>query len=249
MLADSTGPIKTQLDKPSETRSTGFGVPHFGGFHAAPPKGGTPNRNSRHVLRAFPGILGLVALIGTSAFGQGSEAIIKQHAKDLRDQNNARQGVAPPSQPANAPSPSSPPAAQLSAQTPQQQAFARLQTDLVAIKGDSTVSPAQTQQIAQDLLAAAQGAGKPSSRSAAKLASDLAAAVAEKNQSPHNLGRLMQDLSALFNNASLSASQTQAVIADVQAIFQKSGTSAAKAAAIADDLKTARAEIQKGEAK
>ncbi len=200
-------------------------------------------------MRVLASIIGSSVLLAISAFGQGSEAIIKQHAKDLRDQNNARQGVPPPSQPATAPGQSSPPAAQLPPQTPQQQAFARLQTDLVAIKPDSTVLPAQTQQIAQDLLAAAQGAGKPSSQSVAKLANDLAAALAEKNQSAHNLGRLMQDLSALFNNTNLSASQTQAIIADVEAIFQKSGASAAKAAAIADDVKAATAEIQKGLAK
>ncbi len=190
----------------------------------------------------------LAALLAANAFGQGSESIIKQHAKDLRDQNNARQGEMPPDQTPKTPAQPQPPA-QLPPQTPQQQAFARLQTDLAAIKPQSTVSPAQTQQIAQDLIAAAQGAQKPSSQSAAKLAGDLAAALAEKNLPAASLGRLMQDMSALFNNPSLSPAQTQAIIADVQAFFQRSGESIARSAAIADSMKAATAEIQKSPAK
>ena len=43
-------------------------------------------------------LLGLL-LVAEESFGQ-SETIIRNRAKELRDQNNVRQGVPPPTQPA-----------------------------------------------------------------------------------------------------------------------------------------------------
>ena len=83
----------------------------------------------------------------------GSEAIIKQRAKDLSNQNNVRQGVAPPTQPPpTAPKPATTAPSTL---TPQQ-ALAKLQTDLAAIKVNSTVTSAQKQQLARDFTLVSQ---------------------------------------------------------------------------------------------
>src|SRR5436309_600510 len=115
-----------------------------------------------------------VTLDAQQLFAAGSETIIRERAKELRNQNNVRQGVTPPSQPAQQPAAARP----ATAATPP--GLARLQTDLAAIKLNSPVAPAAKQQIAADLIAMAQGTTKPSAASADKLAGDMAAALAEK---------------------------------------------------------------------
>src|ERR1035438_6639861 len=47
----STFRLRACLKKPVEHRRFRFGVPPLGGFHAAPPKSGTPNLIIRHALR------------------------------------------------------------------------------------------------------------------------------------------------------------------------------------------------------
>ena len=48
-------------------------------------------------------------LLALNAFAAGSEAIIKQRAKALSNQNNVRQGVASPAQPQAPANPTAPP--------------------------------------------------------------------------------------------------------------------------------------------
>src|SRR5438552_5314495 len=79
------------------------------------------------------------SLLALNAFAAGSEAIIRQRAKELSNQNNVRQGVPPPAQPPPQASQTAPPTATL---TP----MARLQTDIAAIKLNSPATPAQKQQ-------------------------------------------------------------------------------------------------------
>jgi hypothetical protein len=181
----------------------------------------------------------LVASLAISAqCFAGSETIIRERAKELRDQNNVRQGVAPPSAPAQ-------PAAQAPAQalTPQQAILVRLQSDMGAIK---TAPPDdQKQKLTRDQAATAMGANKPTQASLAKLANSLAIALGEKTLSPTNRGRLLQDLHGVLNGASLPPTQMVAIVADVQAIFQAAGVSRASAAAVAADLKTVAGEVQK----
>ena len=117
--------------------------------------------------------LTLAIFLPASTFAAGSEAIIKQHAKELRDQNNVRQGVPPP---APAPQPAKPSAAQPAALT----LMAKLQADLAAIKPNSQVTAEQKQQLNRDLQALATGPKKPSPGATSKLAGDIAAALAQK---------------------------------------------------------------------
>ncbi len=185
-----------------------------------------------------------LALTTTGAFAQ-VEMGFKKRAKELRDQNNARQGVTP-AQPASpqpgAAQPNSP-----APLTPQQQVLARLQTDLTALKSQTT--PEQRAQLARDLMAAALGAGKPSLNSVNKLATDLIPTLAGKDITPQERARLTTDINACFNSANLSPDQVQAMTADVQAILQIAGASRAAAITVANDLKVIAAEVQKGPAR
>jgi len=181
-------------------------------------------------------LLALAGLLTTNALAAGSEAIIKQRAKELSNQNNVRQGVPSPSQPP----PSAPTAAPALTLTPQ----ARLQAHIAAIKPNSQVTPQQKQQLAADLMALAQGPKKPSLGSANKLAQDMSAALVQQAPSEGARSRLVQDLNAALNPANISATHMQDIISDVQAVFQASGVARKDAVVIADDVKAIVAELQ-----
>jgi hypothetical protein len=185
-----------------------------------------------------------LALASTAAQGQ-VEMGFKKRAKELRDQNNARQGVTPaqPASPqAGAAQPNAP-----APLTPQQQVLARLQTDLTALKSQTT--PEQKGQLTRDLMAAALGAGKPSPVSVSKLAADLVPALAGKELTPQERARLTTHINACFNSANLSPDQVQTMAGDVQAILQVAGANRAAALTVANDLKVIAAEVQKGPAR
>jgi len=184
--------------------------------------------------------MGVASLIVGSAFA-GPDVIIKQRAREIRDQNNVRQGVTAPSQavqPPTAPSTGGNP-------TPIQQSIAKLRADLVSIKPNAPVTAEQKQQITRDLIAVAQGANKPSQPTAANLAGSLAAAFADKPLADKDLSRLMSDLAAVLNPAKIQSSQMQAIYADVQAIFQANGMARKEAVKILDQVKAVGAEAQK----
>ena len=187
-------------------------------------------------------LFGATSLLATNALAAGSEAIIKQRAKDLSNQNNVRQGVPPPSQPAPAPRPAAPVTATLSPS-------AKLQLDMAAIKPNSVVTAAQKQQLARDLIALAQGPNKPSMGSVNKLVEDLAAVLSQKSLSEGPRSRLLQDLNAALNPATIKADQMQEIISDVQAIFQTNGSTRKEAVLISEDVKALAGELQKTAAK
>src|SRR6185369_6389721 len=122
----------------------------------------------------------------------GPEYIIKQRAKEQVQQSNVRQGVPPPSQPQQ------PPGAQNQATPPPPppQSILTLQSDLAAITANSTVTAAQKQKLANDIMAVANGT-KPAATNAAKLADDLATACSEKPLSSSSRNRLVQELDAI----------------------------------------------------
>jgi hypothetical protein len=192
-------------------------------------------------------LVAVISLAGSTLFA-GPETIIKQRAKELSKQNNARQGVAPPGQPAQPATPN-PVAARPAVAQPQLQGAARLKADLAAIKANSPVTTERKQQITRDLLGVARAPVKPSTQSLSVLASDLVTAQSEKPLTPPALSRLVQDLDAALNGATLAQTQMQAIIDDVQAIFQNNGLTRPRAVAIADHLKAITAEVQKPAAK
>jgi hypothetical protein len=174
-------------------------------------------------------LLGVAALLTGNAFAQ-ADVIIKKRAQEIRDQNNVRQGVTPPSQPASTP------AASASA-TPIQQSVAKLRTDLTAIKANTKVTAEQKQQITKDLIAVAHGANKPSQPTAANLADGLSASFAEKPLADKDLSRLLSNLAAVLNPAKIQPAQMQAIYADIQAIFQANGTARKDAVKIVEQAK------------
>ena len=133
--------------------------------------------------------------------------------------------------------------------TPQQQVLARLRADLIAIKPEAPASLAMKQQLARDLIAAAQGPNKPSQIAANKLAEGLSSALSEKLLSGATRDRLLQDVNAVLNPQKIAQSQLTDIAGDIQAIFQNNNLDRKQAVAIASDAKALALEIQKAAAK
>jgi len=182
-------------------------------------------------------------LLATHVFAQ-ADIIIKQRAKEIRDQNNVRQGITPATQPAHPSQPGTPTAS--TAPTPLlKQNLAKLQADLAAIQANSSLTAVQKQQLTKDLLACAQGASKPSESTISPLADSLAAAFAQKPLSDTDRGRLVSRLAAVLNPANIQSAQMQAIYADIQAIFQVNGMARKDAVKIVDQVKVVAAETQR----
>jgi hypothetical protein len=195
-------------------------------------------------------ILSLVVALGVlDACAQGAAGVIvKQRAKELRDQNNVRQGVAPPT-PAARPAPPATPAKPGQPATavanPRQQSISRLQSDLATLQGKDGAATEVKQRFARNLLAASQGPTKPSGPAVTRFVDDLAAAFPGRTLATDELTRLAQDLNAVFDCANLPTSQVQAILGDVQAILQVGGMKRQNAVDIVTDLRLVASQIQK----
>jgi len=167
----------------------------------------------------------------------GPETIIKERAKELRDQNNVRQGVAPPTQaPVTGVAPTAPVLTS---------SLARFQTELGTLNMGTPATADQKQKLMQDMALTPQGA-KPSRAALTKLTDDLTTAFAEKPLSAASRARFVQELDAVLNPGKYPSAKLDGIFADIQAIFQENGLSRSKAVVIADDIKAISAEIQKG---
>jgi hypothetical protein len=194
-------------------------------------------------MKTVLALLGAAMLMAVNVFAQ-ADIIIKQRAKEIRDQNNVRQGINPATQPAQPSQPGTPTAS--TAPTPLlKQNLAKLQADLAAIQANSSVTAVQKQQLTKDLLACAQGASKPSEGTISPLADSLAAAFAQKPLSDTDRGRLVSRLAAVLNPANIQSAQMQAIYADIQAIFQANGMARKDAVKIVDQVKAIAAETQR----
>lgn len=172
-------------------------------------------------------------LVFAASAQSGAQAIIKQRAKDLRDQNNARQGVPPAARPATpAAAPAAAPATAPVTLTAQQQALLRLNASLSAIKPGTPVSDSLKQNLTRDLLGAARGV-KPSTTATAKLSESLAEALSAKLLSRATANRLLKNLDAVLNPGSLPASHLKDVTDDMKSLFTASGVPGTVAAQIA----------------
>jgi hypothetical protein len=194
----------------------------------------------------------VVAFVGHNAFGQGAQADqIKRRAKELSHQNNVRQGVAPPSQPA-AKQPGAPTAAPAAAKpavptpaTIQQQNIARLTAHLAALKPGAAATPEQKQKLIKDMAGAVRGATKPSLPTVTKFVNSLNELLLEKGLGAAEQSRFAQNIEAVLNAERLPAAQFDAIIADVQAILQVGGAKRNLAVNVANDLKSVGAEVRK----
>jgi len=195
------------------------------------------------LIKTVLSLVGAATLVAGSVFA-GPDVIIKQRAQEIRDQNNVRQGVTPPGQAASPSQPSAPSAS--SAPSPVlQQGLAKLRADLAAFKPNSPVTPQQKLQLKNDLLASAQGAGKPSSATISVLADSLSAAFTQSAFPDKDRDRLVSRLAAVLNPANIQSAQMDAIYADVQAIFQANGLTRKDAVKIVDQVKAVGAETRK----
>jgi hypothetical protein len=188
----------------------------------------------------------VLCLMGVAVLGVGSvfaqaDVIIKKRALELRDQNNVRQGVAPPTQPGQPAPPvaSTPPTAAL------QQSLAKVRADLAAIGANAPVTAEQKLQFTKDLMASAQGPSKPSQSTLAPLAASLLAAFTQAPLPEKDRDRLVSRLAAVLNPARIQPAQMQAIYADIQAIFQANGMARKEAVKIVDQVKAVAAETQR----
>ena len=190
----------------------------------------------------------LVGLVGYQALGQGAQADqIKRRARELNNQNNVRQGVAPPTQaPVKPVTVPAAPAARATVPTlTQPQAIARLQADIAAIKPGSAVTAAQMQQLIKDVAVSVRGINKPTLQAVTKFVNGLTAALADKTLGTAEQARLAQDIDAVVNSAGMGATQFDALIADVQAILQVGDVKRASAIGVANDLKAVGQEVRR----
>lgn len=127
----------------------------------------------------------------------------------------------------------------------QQQAnVSELAADLQRLRGQSAVTEAQKQALAEDLLALADGATKPDEELVEQLANDLADALADGEISQREAVKLVSDIEQVMNSANIPKTEVDAVIADAQAILIASGVTKSDAQEIAADLKAIAAELR-----
>ena len=170
-----------------------------------------------------------VGFLATTTFAQqGSQAIIKQRAKDQVNQSNVRQGIAAPVTPPPPPAATAPPA--------QNQSLTRLQSALAAFHTTGTFSAEQKQKFANEVSAAALSA-KPAPASASKLADDMATALTGHTLSSTSRSRLATELDAVLNPSKYPQAKMQAIYDDILAIFQDAGADRKQAVAVVDAVK------------
>jgi hypothetical protein len=192
------------------------------------------------LMKTVFALIGASALVAGSVFGQ-ADVIIKKRALEIRNQNNVQQGVAAPNQPAQPgqPAASSAPSPLL------QQNLAKVRADLAVFKPNSPVTPQQKLQLKNDLLASAQGVGKPSPATISVLADSLSAAFTQTAVPDKDRDRLVSRLAAVLNPGRIQPAQMQAIYDDIQAIFQANGMARKDAVKIVDQVKVIGAETQK----
>lgn len=178
----------------------------------------------------------LVLLTGAGTVLAGSMEIIKQRAKDLRNQNNAQQGVPGYGQPARPATPV--PTA------PSLENMAAVRSDLAAIKKGTEPTAEQKQKLSQHLASAVLGGVKPSPASLDKLAADLSAAFVENPLPAASQGRLVQELDAVLNPSKYPQAKLEGILADIQTTFQGNGLAQRQAILLSEQLKTVAAEAR-----
>jgi hypothetical protein len=183
-------------------------------------------------------------LLAPQVFGQGSAVLIKNRAKEVVNQNNVRQGVPPPTQPALPPAhtPASP--GTLSPAQFQAQNIAKIKADLAGFKTGGLATAEQKTQFIKTLAVSARST-KPSLPTVTKFVDSFVAGLSEATLDSEQQGRLAQNLESVLNSKSFPASQFDAIIADVQAILQVGSVKRTKAVSIAKDLKAVGAEVRR----
>lgn len=185
------------------------------------------------------------ACLAFSTAFAGPEMIIKQRAKDLRDQNNARQGVPPaaPAVPAQPQRPATAPAQSVQA-TPAQQSLMRFNAELGAIKAGAVLDEAQKQKLARELTGAAQYK-KPAAAAVDRVVTALFKAAAAKPLPAMARTRIVQDLDAILNPAKYPQAKLPAIYDDLHSTLISNRVPIALAAEADAAVRALGAEVQK----
>jgi len=192
----------------------------------------------------------LTALAAVTATA-GSEHLVKQRAKDIRDQQNERQGVPaesskpPPAQsPVTQPGPSPYTARPAAAPAVSSQA-AGLSRNLETIQKAESATAGQVQDLTRSLTAAARGTPPPSTASIDKLARDLSEALPGANLSSTRASRLAQQLESALNDP-LGAKEMEALATQIHDTLRAAGVGRVDAKVVSNDVKSIIAENQRG---
>ncbi len=188
-------------------------------------------------------IIAVAALSCLTASAQtGVDAMAKQRARDVANQNNNR-STEPPnySQPGQArggaPAVSSTPTL-----NPAQQAFANFQKQLFGVTTNTTAD--QKGVLAADMGNVAQGT-KPSPATLTKLSDHLTTALGESTKlTQQRKTHLAQEIGVLLNSANTPQTQKDAMVQDVQSILESGGASSENASAVAADLTSVTDELK-----
>jgi hypothetical protein len=184
--------------------------------------------------------LAILTLCVAANLQAGPETLVKEKAKNVRDQNNASQGVQPAS-------PSTPPASPAVAKpsTPAKPTpVAKIKNDIAAWQREKTVSAEAKKTFNQDVLAAVRGSKSPTTSSVDQFTGKLTTAVAGKTIGATELSRLAQNINLAVNSASLPDDRTEEIATQVQADLEKSGVPAADASGVANSLRGLMAELK-----
>jgi len=189
----------------------------------------------------------LVTAISTAC--AGSEYLIKQRAKDVRDQNNERQGVdsSAPSgggAQANPPAPLAYPAPRPAGPKLSPQA-SLIGESLEAVAGVGEVTDDSQRQLVESLSAAARATEKPSEAKLRKLGKDLAIALVDAKINASQRSRLATQLERALNDP-LTATEMEALAAEVTNMLRDAGAGKVDSTIVSNDLKSIIAEIQRG---
>jgi hypothetical protein len=188
-------------------------------------------------------ICAIGAMLAVTAANAGPEQLIKQRAKDIRDQNNARQGVPPPSTAPAQPQTQKPAAAAPARPSPAQQSLARFQGSLGEIKSGAVLDETTKQKLARELSGAAQYK-KPSAANVDRLVIALFNAMSAKPLSATARTRLAQNIDAVLNPAKYPQAKMPAIYDDVQSIFKSAGVPVMLVSEVNTALRALGAEVQ-----
>jgi hypothetical protein len=184
-------------------------------------------------------LISLGMAVGT-VMGQ-ADVIARERAKNASNQTNSRQGA----QPAPAPVPAGTPArpAPVNRPTAQQQNIAKLKATLARVHQEAKATDQVKEEFARDLLAAAQGSGKPSKATLTRLTDHLLTALSAKEVSATVDERLIPKMVVLLNSGGLSAKRTSEIAAEARTVLQAAGVSNEAATRIANDLEAVAADV------
>jgi len=187
----------------------------------------------------------MLAVMASGAFAS-NEYLVKKKALDIRDQNNAAQGVTPAAPPASSAAPAAAASANSGISTAQQQAIDKVQADLAGIKAGSTVSADQKKKLLTDISNLSRGSMKPSKTVLTKLVDDLGTVLSDKAVTARDKDQalLAKDINIVVNSENLPPAQTMSCVTAMQTALKNCGVGEQPQATITTDLKAVSKNLQ-----